>query len=74
MNGQRHRETPLDIERLRRLNRATVERYMAMKGAERLQRHSLFVEDGCAGNWTTESGEPLVFRGHESLRRLAEWL
>ncbi len=45
-----------------------------MKGAERLQRHSLFVEDGCAGNWTTESGEPLVFRGHESLRRLAEWL
>ncbi|TEE20916.1 hypothetical protein IPC1504_28985 [Pseudomonas aeruginosa] len=31
-------------------------------------------EDGCAGNWTTESGEPLVFRGHESLRRLAEWL
>ncbi len=48
MNGQRYRETPLDIERLRRLNRATVERYMAMKGAERLQRHSLFVEDGCA--------------------------
>ncbi len=74
MNGQRYRETPLDIERLRRLNRATVERYMAMKGAERLQRHSLFVEDGCAGNWATESGEPLVFRGHESLRRLAEWL
>ncbi|HBO5502275.1 phenazine biosynthesis protein, partial [Pseudomonas aeruginosa] len=29
MSGQRHRETPLDIERLRRLNRATVERYMA---------------------------------------------
>nr|MCL8373829.1 phenazine biosynthesis protein [Pseudomonas aeruginosa] len=29
MNGQRHRETPLDIEGLRRLNRATVERYMA---------------------------------------------
>ncbi|MDF5996329.1 hypothetical protein P4200_24670, partial [Pseudomonas aeruginosa] len=24
MNGQRYRETPLDIERLRRLNRATV--------------------------------------------------
>ena len=44
MNGQRYRETPLDIERLRRLNRATVERYIAMKGAERLQRHSLFVE------------------------------
>ncbi|MDA3150319.1 phenazine biosynthesis protein PhzA [Pseudomonas aeruginosa] len=59
---------------LRRRNRATVEHYMRMKGAERLQRHSLFVEDGCAGNWTTESGEPLVFRGHESLRRLAEWL
>ncbi|MGC8384002.1 phenazine biosynthesis protein PhzA [Pseudomonas aeruginosa] len=46
---------------LRRRNRATVEHYMRMKGAERLQRHSLFVEDGCAGNWTTESGEPLVF-------------
>ncbi|MBG6320441.1 phenazine biosynthesis protein PhzA, partial [Pseudomonas aeruginosa] len=39
---------------LRRRNRATVEHYMRMKGAERLQRHSLFVEDGCAGNWTTE--------------------
>ncbi|HCL3856931.1 phenazine biosynthesis protein, partial [Pseudomonas aeruginosa] len=37
---------------LRRRNRATVEHYMRMKGAERLQRHSLFVEDGCAGNWT----------------------
>ena len=39
-----------------------------------MQRPSLFVEDGCAGIWTTESVEPLVFRGHESLRRLAEWL
>ncbi|RTW48398.1 phenazine biosynthesis protein, partial [Pseudomonas aeruginosa] len=29
MNGQRYRAPPLDIERLRRLNRATVERYMA---------------------------------------------
>ncbi|MGX8994219.1 PhzA/PhzB family protein, partial [Pseudomonas aeruginosa] len=56
---------PGEPSRRRRMNRATVERYMAMKGAERLQRHSLFVEDGCAGNWTTESGEPLVFRGHE---------
>ncbi|MBM2689487.1 PhzA/PhzB family protein [Pseudomonas aeruginosa] len=53
MNGQRYRETPLDIERLRRLNRATVERYMAMKGAERLQGycenhyiHSFELENG----------------------------
>ncbi|MGV8546626.1 phenazine biosynthesis protein, partial [Pseudomonas aeruginosa] len=38
MNGHRYRETPLDIERLRRLNRATVERYKGMKGAERVQR------------------------------------
>ncbi|OUL48509.1 hypothetical protein B2G63_19580 [Pseudomonas aeruginosa] len=42
---------------LRRRNRATVEHYMRMKGAERLQRHSLFVEDGCAGNWTTDNRE-----------------
>ncbi|MGU2213003.1 PhzA/PhzB family protein [Pseudomonas aeruginosa] len=59
---------------LRRRNRATVEHYMRMKGAERLQRHSLFVEDGCAGNWTTESGEPLVFRGHVCHRGVAEWV
>ena len=32
MNGQRYRETPSTSKRLRRLNRATVERYMAMKG------------------------------------------
>ncbi len=36
---------------LRRRNRATVEHYMRMKGAERLQRHSLFVEDGCFPDW-----------------------
>ena len=59
---------------LRRINRATVERYMHMKGTERLQRHTLFSEDGCGGNWTTQTGEPLVFRGHESLARLAQWL
>ncbi len=59
---------------LRRINRATVERYMHMKGAERLQRHTLFSEDGCGGNWTTQTGEPLVFQGHESLARLAQWL
>ncbi|MGZ9706917.1 PhzA/PhzB family protein [Pseudomonas sp. GNP013] len=59
---------------LRRINRATVERYMHMKGAERLQRHTLFSEDGCGGTWMTETGLPVVFQGHQSLARLSEWV
>ncbi len=37
-----------DANELREKNRATVEKYMNTKGQDRLRRHELFVEDGCA--------------------------
>ncbi len=42
---------------IRRLSRAT-------KGQDRLRRHELFVEDGCGGLWTTDTGSPIVIRGN----------
>ncbi len=37
-----------DAVELRRKNRETVVKYMNTKGQDRLRRHELFVEDGCA--------------------------
>ncbi len=39
-----------DANELREKNRATVEKYMNTKGQDRLRRHELFVEDGCANS------------------------
>lgn len=62
-----------DIE-LRRRNRATVEKYMEyIKGELRLERYKLFTEDGTAGLYTTDSGEPIIFRGAEKLKAHGEW-
>lgn len=62
-----------DVE-LRRLNRATVEKYMEfIEGEKRLQRHELFTEDGSAGLWTTDTGEPIVMTGIERLKEHAAW-
>ncbi|HBP4919877.1 phenazine biosynthesis protein, partial [Pseudomonas aeruginosa] len=52
-----------DANELREKNRATVEKYMNTKGQDRLRRHELFVEDGCGGLWTTDTGSPIVIRG-----------
>ncbi len=35
------------------------------KGQDRLRRHELFVEDGCGGLWTTDTGSPIVIRGKQ---------
>jgi len=63
-----------DSAELRGLNRATVERYMAdIAGERRLTRHELFAEDGSAGLWSTETGDPIVISGMEKLKEHAVW-
>ncbi|MCF3987960.1 phenazine biosynthesis protein PhzB, partial [Pseudomonas aeruginosa] len=35
--------------------------------------HELFVEDGCGGLWTTDTGSPIVIRGKDKLAEHAVW-
>jgi hypothetical protein len=59
---------------LRRRNRETVEKYMEyIAGEKRLVRHNLFAEDGRAGLWTTETGEPIVISGMDRLKKHEAW-
>ncbi len=46
---------------------------MNTKGQDRLRRHELFVEDGCGGLWTTDTGSPIVIRGKDKLAEHAVW-
>ncbi|MBP2324996.1 ketosteroid isomerase-like protein [Kibdelosporangium banguiense] len=62
-----------DVE-LRERNRAVVEAYLdQIAGQKRLTRHELFAEDGSAGLWTTETGEPIVISGIDKLAKHAVW-
>ena len=58
---------------LRLRNRAVVEDYMRRKGENRLTRYLLFTEDGGAGLYTSDTGEPIVSQGHEKLKAHGEW-
>ncbi|MGQ4388339.1 PhzA/PhzB family protein [Streptomyces sp. SAS_270] len=62
-----------DEVELRRINRATVERYMNTKGQDRLRRHELFTEDGIGGLWTTDTGGPVATQGRDRLAEHAVW-
>jgi ketosteroid isomerase-like protein len=62
-----------DDAELRRKNRATVTDYMSRKGENRLTRYQLFTEDGSAGLWTSDTGEPIMSQGHEKLKAHGEW-
>ncbi|MFF7450304.1 MULTISPECIES: PhzA/PhzB family protein [unclassified Streptomyces] len=62
-----------DDAELRRINRATVEKYMAARGQARLERHLLFTEDGRGGLWTTDTGEPISINGRDRLGEHAVW-
>ncbi|RPY92899.1 phenazine biosynthesis protein PhzB [Pseudomonas aeruginosa] len=62
-----------DAVELRRKSRETVVKYMNTKGQDRLRRHELFVEDGCGGLWTTDTGSPIVIRGKDKLAEHAVW-
>ncbi|RBQ20893.1 phenazine biosynthesis protein [Spongiactinospora rosea] len=60
-------------DELRKLNRATVEKYMNSLGQDRLTRHLLFTEDGVGGLWTNDTGEPIAIRGRDRLGEHAVW-
>lgn len=62
-----------DEAALRRLNRSVVEDYMSRKGETRKTRYLLFTEDGSAGLYTTDTGEPIISVGHETLKAHGEW-
>ncbi|GAA0415092.1 PhzA/PhzB family protein [Streptomyces luteireticuli] len=62
-----------DNAELRRINRATVEKYMNTKGQDRLKRHELFTEDGSGGLWTTDTGAPIAINGRDRLAEHAVW-
>lgn len=58
---------------LRRKNRSVVADYMSRKGDDRLTRYLLFTEDGSAGLWTSDTGQPIESQGHEKLKAHGEW-
>ncbi|MFD5234708.1 PhzA/PhzB family protein [Streptomyces qaidamensis] len=58
---------------LRARHRAVVADYMSRKGENRLTRYLLFTEDGSAGLWTSDTGEPISSQGHEKLKAHGEW-
>ena len=58
---------------LRNQNRSVVADYMGRKGENRLTRYLLFTEDGIAGLWTSDTGQPIESRGHEKLKSHGEW-
>lgn len=65
-------ETTADTD-LRARNRAVVADYMSRKGETRKTRHLLFTEDGSAGLYTTDTGEPVVSQGHAKLEAHSAW-
>lgn len=58
---------------LRQKNRAVVADYMSRKGQNRLTRYQLFAQDGSAGLWTSDTGEPIMSTGHDKLKAHGEW-
>lgn len=58
---------------LRARHRAVVADYMTRKGENRLTRYLLFTEDGSAGLYTSDTGEPVVSEGHVKLKAHGEW-
>ncbi|WP_217245967.1 PhzA/PhzB family protein [Streptomyces sp. AC602_WCS936] len=58
---------------LRARHRAVVADYMTRKGENRLTRYLLFTEDGSAGLYTSDTGEPVVSEGHAKLKAHGEW-
>ncbi|WP_172790090.1 PhzA/PhzB family protein [Vibrio cholerae] len=59
---------------IRENNRKVVRKYLEYtKGKLRLERHKLYAEDAQGGLWTTETGQPIIINGIESLERHAHW-
>lgn len=63
-----------DLDAKRRRNRDVVKQYLEMtKGESRLDRHKLFTTDAEAGLWTTDTGEPIIMRGIDSMQKHGSW-
>ncbi|MBH1939160.1 PhzA/PhzB family protein, partial [Streptomyces sp. AV19] len=53
---------------LRARNREAVEKYMRTGAAARLERYTLYAEDGEAALFYTDIGRPIVVKGRERLK------
>jgi len=58
---------------LRKRHRAVIEDYMSRRGQGRLTRYELFAPDGVGGLWTNDTLQPIVARGHETLKAHGKW-
>ncbi|GAA2346971.1 phenazine biosynthesis protein [Streptomyces kunmingensis] len=61
-----------DHHDLRARNRRAVEQYLATSVEERLERYTLYTEDGTAALFYTDIGRPIVVAGREKLRHHGE--
>ena len=68
-----HTKFTPDVETQRANNRAIVADYMSRKGETRKTRYQLFTEDGSAGLYTTDTGEPVVSKGHAKMKAHGDW-
>ena len=59
-------------QELRAKNLETVKRYMTMRDAARVDRWTLFAEDGSSGLQYTATGKPSVVEGRENIRASQE--
>lgn len=63
----------MSVDERRNRQSEIVKDYLGRKGEARLTRHELFREDGIAGLWTTDTGEPVTTQGRQGLKRHGEW-
>lgn len=59
-------------DELRSRNRHTVELFLRTGIEERLERYTLYTDDGTAALWLTDRGRPIIVEGRENLRRHGE--
>ncbi|MGV8605059.1 PhzA/PhzB family protein, partial [Pseudomonas aeruginosa] len=62
-----------DAVELRKKNRETLVKYMNTKVQDRLRHNELFIEDGCRGLWTTDTGSTIIHRGKDKRAEHALW-
>ncbi|WP_084674514.1 PhzA/PhzB family protein [Bifidobacterium crudilactis] len=67
-------EASPSVEEQRIRNREVVERFLhSGHGESLLRRHELFCEDGIAGLWTSDSGEPVFAQGRDDIALYDVW-
>lgn len=67
-------ETKLKLKNIEReKNKKLVIQYLNTVGEDRLLRYLLFDDEGYGGLWTTDTGEPIMLKGREVLKKHAVW-